>query len=348
MNTETQSLSPAGSQNNIPVVFTADQNFFPYLSVALQSIIDNASKLYTYDIIIIDGGISKSQKKHLTSQLYGINNFVIRYATINALLEVYDVESWWCSKRMQPFVYSRLFLPVILRDYDKVIYLDSDICITVDIAELYSIELGNNLIGAVQDFGDRELQKYESYLRETLCLHDGHTYFNSGVTLMNIREMNRQNIFNRFIEIAIINNKMAHDQNVLNACCQGSVLYLDKTWNAQWHVTFWPHFTFLTDEEIQDIMDNAKIYHYNCRKPNILTQNALAIHWWSYARRTPFYEQLLFQKADEDILQLSKQIIVAMEKYENNSMLSDRVITTKSKQKKTNIINKVFSLIKIQ
>ena len=44
-----------------------------------------------------------------------------------------------------------LFIPSIFPEYDKVIYLDSDIVVNCDIAELYNKDMGDNIIGAVKD-----------------------------------------------------------------------------------------------------------------------------------------------------------------------------------------------------
>ena len=45
-------LSPAFSQNNIPVAFSADNQYVPYLSTALQSVIQNSQPHNNYDIIL--------------------------------------------------------------------------------------------------------------------------------------------------------------------------------------------------------------------------------------------------------------------------------------------------------
>ena len=48
-------------------------------------------------------------------------------------------------------IFFRLFIADMFPEYDKGIYLDSDIVVPGDISELYNIDLGNNIIGASRD-----------------------------------------------------------------------------------------------------------------------------------------------------------------------------------------------------
>ena len=45
------------SKNEIPVFFSTDDNYVPYLDVAIASLIDNASKDYKYRIVVLNTGI---------------------------------------------------------------------------------------------------------------------------------------------------------------------------------------------------------------------------------------------------------------------------------------------------
>ena len=47
--------------------------------------------------------------------------------------------------------YFRLFLPDLYPQYDKVLYLDSDIIVLGDISELYNTDMGTNLVAAAPD-----------------------------------------------------------------------------------------------------------------------------------------------------------------------------------------------------
>ena len=58
-------IKPIFDKNYIPVVFSSDEGYAPYLSVALISLRENASKEHSYDLIVLDGGLSEKTKKTL-------------------------------------------------------------------------------------------------------------------------------------------------------------------------------------------------------------------------------------------------------------------------------------------
>ena len=71
-------VEPAFLQNNIPVVFAVDNNYAPYLSVCLESLINSSSITNNYDIWILDGGLSADIRYKLQSLIHNKRNFSIR------------------------------------------------------------------------------------------------------------------------------------------------------------------------------------------------------------------------------------------------------------------------------
>ena len=43
----------------IPIFFSTDDNYIPYLDVAISSLIENASRAYNYRIIVMNTGLAK-------------------------------------------------------------------------------------------------------------------------------------------------------------------------------------------------------------------------------------------------------------------------------------------------
>lgn len=305
--TNLNDLLPAFKQNNVPVVFTVDAKYVAYFSVALQSVVDYASTAYNYDIIVLDTDIQDVDKQLLLSQIDGLRNVSLRFYNVSCLLNEYGVDSWWRRQsKMSVSVYSRLFVPEVFRHYDKVVYLDSDILARTNIASLYATDLGDNCLAAVLDYGDAHIAKGEvkntvppititEYFRDTLHIRDVSKYFNSGVVVFNVKKMRADNMLEKFIRTAEINNNVAHDQNILNAACQDAVLLLDDTWNVQWHVTYWPHFTSRSERDVKEIIRAAKILHYNSKKPHRIPEHPLSPHWLVCARKSPYYERLIIE-----------------------------------------------------
>ena len=61
----------------IPIFFTIDNGYAPYLDVAINSIIDNASKNYEYKIIVLYQELSQENRKKIADK--SAENFEISF-----------------------------------------------------------------------------------------------------------------------------------------------------------------------------------------------------------------------------------------------------------------------------
>jgi lipopolysaccharide biosynthesis glycosyltransferase len=117
----------------------------------------------------------------------------------------------------------RLFIPSIFKEYKKVIFLDCDICIDGDVAELYDVELNDNYVAAAK--GMFAISKNDdakilnegfdaiSYVYETLFVPI-EDYFNAGVMIFNIKQILKDNKHLEFIDI-YKNHKICHKRYLI-------------------------------------------------------------------------------------------------------------------------------------
>ena len=135
------------SKKVIPIIFSTDDNYVPFLEITLRSIIDNASKKYKYEINVLNTGLDidrVSKVKMLENE-----NFTINFCDISEYIEPMKKK----LKNLYHFsmaTWYRLFIQSLFPQYDKVLYLDCDIIVLGDISKLYNIQLGNNLLGAAR------------------------------------------------------------------------------------------------------------------------------------------------------------------------------------------------------
>ena len=129
----------------------------------------------------------------------------------------------------------RLMIPEIIQA-DKVIYLDADIIVTMDIQELWNVDLNNNCIAAKID--EAQIKNTHSFtpikIFFMLNKNSPDYYFNSGVLVMNsklIRE--NYNFFDDAMKWLMRHSHSAifADQDVLNAKFFGHVVFLDERFN---------------------------------------------------------------------------------------------------------------------
>jgi len=300
---------PAFADNNIPVVFSSSEKYFRFTAVAIQSIIDNSSAQNNYDIFIMSKNIPNEDKEKLGGMVHGHINISIRYVDIDDFLE--DNVYW---EKIKPVfteaAYYRLCIPKILKNFNKVLYLDSDLVMERDIAELFSIDIGNYLLGAAPDIGVFRMayQKHElshfiqSHTQKTLKLASPYDYVQAGVLLFNVEAMNNSGFFDECCKFLSENpNPHYKARDIINFVCRDKILRFPVNWNLEWHCAAFPQDGPLNKslpkqfyEAYMDAIKNTYLLHFSgSRKPWTEPDSPLANIFWKYARRVPFYEMIL-------------------------------------------------------
>lgn len=122
----------------------------------------------------------------------------------------------------------RLLLPTLV-SVDKVIYLDCDILVNMDISELWDIDLNGCYLAAVRDQGIMGIPDVVA----SYGLNP-ETYFNSGVIVFELNNI-RQNL-NWYVEVVnFLRNfpgTTMPDQDTLNYVFGGNYLQLDERFNS--------------------------------------------------------------------------------------------------------------------
>lgn len=120
--------------------------------------------------------------------------------------------------------FARCYLPEILPDIDKILYLDLDIWVEKDISELWNIDITDYAIAAVVDINARNF--HLPYIPNV------NVYINSGVLLMNLEYMRKHNMVEQFHELLNTWLLSFPDQDTLNRVCYGAIKFLSHKWNS--------------------------------------------------------------------------------------------------------------------
>ena len=153
----------------IPIFFAVDDGYMPYLAVALESLIDNASKNYYYSIKILYTNISEDNKQKINK--YQRTNVNIEFVDLNYYIEKVK-DKLYTRDYYTKTTYFRLFIANLYPQYDKAIYLDSDIVVLGDISELYNVELGDNLSAAAPDGVIQTTKVFQEYAEKVVDVVD--------------------------------------------------------------------------------------------------------------------------------------------------------------------------------
>ncbi|MFC3749785.1 glycosyltransferase family 8 protein [Paenibacillus sp. GCM10012306] len=206
-----------------------DGSYTAHAGVVLASIFFNTQQTINVHIVH-DDSLSEENKLKLTQlvDVFHHNIFFYHVTVPGDMLEVaagvHKIEYWTMASMY------RLLLPNFIQA-DRVIYLDCDILVNMDINELWSIDLGEHYLGAVLDQGENLLEYFTS-----LGL-SAELYFNSGVILFQLNNIrNKQNWYGEMLDFLRNFPMMTMpDQDVLNAVYSSNYLQMDQRFNTFAH-----------------------------------------------------------------------------------------------------------------
>ncbi|SMF34678.1 glycosyltransferase family 8 protein [Desulfovibrio gilichinskyi] len=297
-------IIPYFKNRHVPICFSADENYVPYLCVAIQSVIENTLDELNYDIVVLYEGLSFYHVKNIES-LSSAKNISVRCYDVKEYMKaglrgLFETKAYYTLA-----TYYRFFIPDIFKKYKKVLYLDCDIIALQDVSVLLDIDLGDNFVGAVRDLGVVQqintIDGWEKYFREDLKINNLENIFQAGVLIFNVVKFNDYNLLEKCVEkIHILPNPRVLDQCILNSVCEYRVHFLEPEWNVMWNLPFLAK--DLKSELGGDVYEkymearrNPYILHYaSFIKPWFEPDRELASFFWNYARRTPYYESILF------------------------------------------------------
>lgn len=273
------------NHKEIPIFFSIDNGYAPYLAVAINSAIKNSSPDRVYRAIILHQELSEENKARLSS--LETPNFSIEFFEMKKGLEaITDRRSNYL--RCDYFtltIYFRLFIPKMFPEFDKGIYIDSDVVVLGDLAELYDTELDECYIGACGDKSVVDVPPLARYMEECIGVKK-EEYINSGVLLMNLKLLREKGFDEHFLSLlnAYHFESIAPDQDYINAICNGRIKYLGEEWDA------------MPNENAPEL-EGAKIIHYNLfSKPWCYDGIQYADHFWNYAKDSGYLSEIVEYK----------------------------------------------------
>ncbi|MDR0423077.1 MAG: hypothetical protein LBH46_00625 [Rickettsiales bacterium] len=186
----------------IIVYYACPDVLFDITATSIYSLLDNTKSFVS--IYILDTKISFFNKTLLEKELKRkFNNFEIHFVENNDIENIFAGCNTWnhyldCWARF-------LFMDKV--NVARAIYLDSDTIVLDDIEKIWSLTLEDKVIGACYDSGCG-LEKSNI----------NHTYFGSGLLLIDCEKWRKQDITNKIIEAGKKYGKEFHfpDQDALN------------------------------------------------------------------------------------------------------------------------------------
>ncbi len=268
------------NKKTVPVFFAADEKYMPYLAVALTSLKAYKSTEYDYQIHVLYTGSLNGYAQKVKA--LAEENLTVSFVDVSEKMQrIFDCIH--CRDYYTPAIYYRLMIPEMFPEYDKALYMDCDTVLLADIAELYTIDIGDNYIGAVADQAVAAVPAFVEYTKKALGI-DAERYFNSGVIVMNLKKFREIDFYDKFNAVLrSYDFTVAPDQDCLNLICKDKVYYFDGAWNAM------P----IAGAE----GGKPKLIHYNlAMKPWHYDGVLYEEYFWAFAKQTTFLEIIQREK----------------------------------------------------
>jgi lipopolysaccharide biosynthesis glycosyltransferase/ribosomal protein S18 len=228
--------NPRG-KNVVETALALDQNLEDMIPVVLQSLVDHTTREINAHVMTRGlGDAFRSRMGKLFPQInFTFYNFdEVHYGEDIALLSHISVSTM-----------DRLFLPEMLKDLDKVLYLDIDILIQGDVGELYDLNLGENVFAGKRTRLKTWANMIRPITRATLHfapekawdirkrLHDKADLtsrtFNAGILVLNLELMRAENFTAE--HMYLVEQCRMNDQDVFNIYSKDRVLEINSEWN---------------------------------------------------------------------------------------------------------------------
>jgi lipopolysaccharide biosynthesis glycosyltransferase len=220
-------------KTSISISFSISDNYSQHLSVVMTSVlVNNPDSQFVFHVLHRNVSIENQVRIGLISDKYRNCKIVFHYVDdsvfANAPLP---------SPHISVESYFRLFLPKILAEESRTLYLDVDVLCRSGIRELWNMNLDGFACAAVA-----ETTPDCSFLRTALSIGKVEApYFNAGVMLFNL-DFIRQNLLEDepFVVLKKWNEKIGYaDQDVLNLAYYGKVKFISQRYNfmGKWRNT---------------------------------------------------------------------------------------------------------------
>lgn len=308
-------------KKGFPICISCSDKYVPYLYCTLVSILQKANNESNYNFIILTNSISKDNQVKLIN--------LIKTSGKKASIQFYNPDFLISDERfLKGNIDNRakqfyLYVPWVLKRYDKALILEVDMIIEDDLVKLFNEKIDNYYLAGVQDIvhmgclnSDSELLEYT---KTKLKMSDPYKYINSGLLLLNTKKIRMDFTLDGILRQEIAYKFRVPVQDLVNLLFKDKIKFLNLRWNYFVKTNNWVEEMIACapvsgSERYNDLQSPAVIHWVNKPKPWNNPTIPFAYKFWRVARNTDFYEEILtsMNKNQIDTLIQSGDIVYYM------------------------------------
>lgn len=252
----------------INITLITDSRYAPPTMVSMYSAIKNKCPNSRYNFFIITENITQADERAI------LKLKEISPETVNITI-IPQSEPDLPYENMQRFLQykvgmHKIYLPDILQNLDKVIYMDGDTLVLKDLQEVFNMNIDEEYAAVAKD---GIFYRFPKEMAE-MGLDKRGFYFNSGVMLYNLKLQRRDNITAKLVEYVKTHEDFFGDQDVLNMVFGNKLKLMSYRYNCISTFFEADDLDFLSGyfgeplpKDTFNIYENATILHYAGDKP---------------------------------------------------------------------------------
>lgn len=290
--------------NQLNVLYAADENYAPFLGVSMFSLLENNKDIEKITIYAVLDNVSEENKTKFfrIADDYG-REFIFKDAKeFNEELERLNVPLYRGSYTTN---YRMFFDKIISPDATNLLYIDCDTVVCTSLKPLLELDTGEKVASVVLDSLANRYKKMIGFL-------DNEPYFNAGIMFINVPVWKNENITEKLMNhIKTVRAQYRNpDQDLLNIVLKNSVFVLPPEYNFQpFHRAYsdklyfknYASSCYYASEQLENARKNPVILH---------TYRFLGEFPWHKGNLHPdtkVFDEYLFRSPWSDYIKLKKK-----------------------------------------
>ncbi len=193
-------------QKEYNITFSINREYLSLMLVTMYSVLKNNADAYIKFYICHHNCFSHMEINTIISKYSAFNKYKNNYEIILlemskiSTLDFYLNRNLWTND-----IFSKIFLPILLPNEDKILHLDVDLIVKGNLANIYNTNLEDKLF---------------------LADNVGENYFNVGFLLMNLELLRKENFTSKLIDYIYKNNET--EEKAINVIAINKILSLKE------------------------------------------------------------------------------------------------------------------------
>ena len=219
------------------IAFSCDDNGAKFLRVTVWSLLKHYKGVEPLRINVFEGfgGHSEDSKRLLGEVVAKFPNAFVRYINVEKAIEPYaDLIMNRTNSRWNVFTWVPIFTPLLVSDVTgNIAHFDIDMLFNDDVSKILDLDLGDNLIAAVAEYGKGDPVITGAVWGSGILPPEVERYFNTGTIVFNTAKCRAERTWEKILEWYRAHYDIADriEQDAWNALYWKRTQLLPLRWN---------------------------------------------------------------------------------------------------------------------